>query len=130
MPTARHHQPEPAAAQSFRMENAGIAERLHNAVAKQAPNGHGYGETRESQTCAREASIPRSAVMNSAPQSRMVPSLRYMMKHNTPIRSTIPRGTTNNGVSPSLPVGQEMPPERRQQRDHEQANDEHGQMRR
>ena len=52
---------------------------------------------------AREASVPRSAVMNSAPQSRMVPSLRYMMKHNTPIRSTIPRGTTNNGVSPSLP---------------------------
>ena len=49
------------------------------------------------------AGFIRSAVMNSAPQSRMVPSLRYMMKHNTPIRSTIPRGTTNNGVSPSLP---------------------------
>ena len=52
-PRRGDHQPEPGGgAQASVQENAGIAERLHNAVAEQAPNGHGYGETRESQTCA------------------------------------------------------------------------------
>ena len=122
--------PEPGGgAQASVQENAGIAERLHNAVAKQAPNGHGYGETRESQTCAGGFRTALGGHEQRAPvQNGALAQIHDETQHPDQEHDTA-RNHKQRGFA-LAPVGQEMPPERRQQRDHEQANDEHGQMRR
>ena len=129
-PRSGDHQPEPGGgAQAAVQENAGIAERLHNAVPKQAPDSHGYGETREGQTCAGGFRTALGGHEQRAPvQNGALTQIHDETQHPDQEHDTA-RNHKQRGFA-LAPVGQEMPPERRQQRDHEQANDEHGQMRR